>query len=100
MGTHNTLHVEVRCPHCQETLRQKAETLFGFGSLLEYQIGSEVRWIPGKQPQNGGRPPDGNLIDEGYIECSRCGRDFFIDVSIVNDKIESIEVSKKKGFIK
>ncbi len=99
MGTHNTLHVEVECPHCCETRQQEAETFFGLGNLLDYSIGSLVQWIPRKLPQNGGRPPGGNLDDEGYVVCSICDRDFFVDVSIVDDKIVDVEVSNKQGLM-
>lgn len=99
MGTHNTLHVEIECPHCRLTRQQEAETFFGFGNLLDYCINSEVQWVPGKQPQNGGRPPGGNSNDKGYVVCLNCGRDFFIDVSIVGDKIVDVEVSHEKGLM-
>ena len=91
MSTHNLLRTELTCTRCGKHGPMEVELFFGLGDLVEYQIGNCVQWVPNKQPQNGGRPDDGNLDGDAYVECPYCGKDFFAIARVQNDRIESVE---------
>ena len=100
MSTHNLISVNLQCPHCGEKNVMEVETFFGFGNLIDYEVGDSVTWVPRAAPQNGGRPPGGTTTGEGYAVCPRCGRDFFVDVKIVEDRILSLAPNRtKKGHV-
>lgn len=64
---------------------------FGFRDLLEYSIGDEYHWRPGKSYKNGGRPPDGNDEGDAYGDCDICKKDFFAKVIIQSDRIVGVK---------
>lgn len=101
MSVHNILKTRVKCPRCGEESEMEVELYFGFRNLIEYKIGEKVKWIPLKAIQNGGRPNNGNLNSEGYAECPKCKKDFFVIVHIKGDVIESLEADlDKKPYIR
>jgi hypothetical protein len=100
VSTYNLIRADLQCPHCGVNNTIEAEAFFGFGDLIDYAIGDLVRWVPRAAPQNGGRPSDGTMTGEGYAVCPGCGRDFFIDVAVVADRIQSLTVNRTKhGYI-
>ncbi len=72
MTTHNCLMTSVKCSNCGVVFSMDIELFFGFGNLIDYKFGDEIKWIPRKEPQNGGRPPDGNLNGEAYTVYPNC----------------------------
>ena len=90
MGTYNTLDAEMACPRCGETSRMEIDLYFGYRRLLRYHLGSKYTWDIGKSVKNGGRPDNGTMLGEGYAECPVCTRDFFVNVTVVEDVLTSV----------
>jgi hypothetical protein len=101
MGTYNILRAEIKCPHCNRIAPQQVDLYFGYtNEMLEYKIGDKYLWCFGKEVQNGGRPENGNINGEGYVECELCKKDFFVKVEVRNDVIQKIKYdSTKKSYI-
>ncbi|MBI5954111.1 MAG: hypothetical protein HY865_20835 [Chloroflexi bacterium] len=98
MGTYNTLQTSITCPHCKTLVDVEIEMRFGSTLRMEkFVIGDYYRWVSGKPVQHGGRPEKGNLEGEGYAECTHCRRDFFVKVTIREDRIESVEPDTEKA---
>lgn len=92
MSSYNILKAEIECPRCKQTAKQEIELRFGYTTeMFEFKIGDSYNWRGGKAVQNGGRPNNGDFNGEGYVECSLCKCDFFVQVKIRNDLIEKIE---------
>ena len=69
--------------------------------MLKFNLGDRYVWRDGKEVQNGGRPENGNIDGEGYVECRLCKKDFFVKVEVRNDVIENVEKdSLNEPFIK
>lgn len=102
MGTYNTLHAGITCPHCNTTVDTEIDTYFG--DTLQMQsllIGNAYPWRPGQDVDHGGRPEGGNIDGEGYTVCPNCQRDFFVKVVVRGDKIESVRPDPDKpGYIR
>ena len=64
--------------------------------MLEFKVGDEYLWALGKEVRNGGRPEDGSLDGEGYVECEFYKKDFFVNVSVRNDVIGNVEIDSSK----
>jgi DNA-directed RNA polymerase subunit RPC12/RpoP len=100
MGIYNILHTDICCPRCGEESMMEIDLYFGYRNLIEYRIGDKVEWFPRKAVHNGGRPETGNLDGEGYVECPRCKRDFFVLVHVRGDVIESVEADRaRKAYV-
>lgn len=101
MGVYNILRAEIECPRCGQIAEQEVDLYFGYrNEMLEFKIGDEYLWCLGKEIKNGGRPENGNIDGEGYVECNVCKKDFFVKISIRNDVIENIKFdSTKKPYI-
>jgi hypothetical protein len=98
MGTYNTLRASMDCPRCHGSALMEIELSFGdTRNLHQYEIGDRYEWLPLKAPQNGGRPENGNLDGEGYVECPLCERDFFVKVQVRADTIQLVEVDSSKA---
>ncbi len=69
---------------------------FGLRDQLNYKLGDTYRWRIGRSVNNGGRPVGGNLEGEGYTECPRCHKDFFVLVLVKEDKLESVQPDTHK----
>jgi hypothetical protein len=68
--------------------------------MVDLKIGDRYPWVPRKQVQNGGRPDNGNVDGEGYMECPECGKDSFLLVVVRNDVIEGVEPNAtRQGYI-
>ncbi len=102
MSAYNILKAETKCPRCEAFSDQQIDLYFGYRSeMLEFKIGDKYVWRNGKEVQNGGRPKDGNLDGEGYVECESCHKDFFVKVLVRNDEIKDVILDlEKKGYIK
>lgn len=100
MGLFNLLNAELICLSCGKNVFSDIELHFGdVSNMASYQIGDAYTWRKNKAIQNGGRPPNGNLKGEGYMECPNCEKDFFVTVIIQNDVIIRVEIDKnKKGY--
>ncbi len=73
---------------------------FHFGDtrhLTKVNIGDEYPWVENKSVKNGGRPENGDIDGEGYIECSECNKDFFVKAIVRND---ILTILSKLGFKK
>lgn len=96
MGMFNYLRFEAKCPFCKEFVQFEAEMRIGYLNLDEYKIGDKVRW---NNSNHKIKPKNRNLVAEGYVECSKCNKDFWIDIIVKEDIISAINVSDKKGYI-
>lgn len=74
----------------------EAQTTSGVLNLLEYKIGDPMSWTRKVSLKKGGRPQDGNMDGEGYVECPSCTRDYFLVVEIRNDRIAAVRVDDSK----
>ena len=61
------------------------------GEMKTYRLGDIYDWLPRKSVQNGGCPNDDYLEGEGYTECPKCGKDFFVIVHVVDSKISQAQ---------
>jgi hypothetical protein len=69
---------------------------FGYRDQLAYMLGDKYRWRTGRSVKNGGRPPDGDMEGEGYVECPLCRKDFFVIVHLRSDVLQSVEPDTDK----
>ena len=90
MSLYDTLVAEVSCPRCGSSVAAECEVKLGACSQRRLRVGDEVTWRPRRIVKNGGGPPDGNLDGEGYCECPRCRRDFWVVVQVREDRIASV----------
>ena len=68
--------------------------------MVDLKIGDRYPWVPRKQAQNGGRPENGSLDGEGYMECPRCHKDSFLRVIVRDDVITAVEPdADRHGYI-
>jgi hypothetical protein len=86
------LAVRMPCPRCKE--EQEFEFQLPFGCIGErcYQIGDRIKWQASRLPEKGGRPENGNLSKEIWGRCPTCRRDFWLIVSVKDDRIEKVDV--------
>jgi len=87
MAIYNNMQYSGICPRCGLEQQFCAQLHFGLRDLIDYRIGDSVQWVGRKAVQNGGRPPDGTTVAEGYVVCPSCELDFFIEVTVHNDRI-------------
>src|SRR3954470_5887500 len=100
MALYNKLFVSMTCPRCGETVDVEVNAYFGYRQLIEYRVGDTCEWHPRRSPDHGGRPEGGNMDGEGYTECLRCRRDFFVRVLVRDDEIVgAIPDLEKQPFI-
>jgi hypothetical protein len=80
---------------------QQVDLYFGYANeMLEFNLNDEYIWRSEKAARNGGKPENGNIDGEGYVECGICGKDFFVNVVVRNDIIKTVRIdSKKKGYM-
>jgi DNA-directed RNA polymerase subunit RPC12/RpoP len=92
MGASNTVLANLQCPRCGAHVSVEAECKFGdTANMSRYHLGDHYAWRPRKAFQNGGRPEDGSVDGEGYVECPACGKDFFVKVLIRGDLVHAVE---------
>jgi len=101
MGTYNLLRASMTCPHCNAAVNVEIEMRFGdTRNMAEFVVGDRYIWVPGKTIQHGGRPENGDFVGEGYSECPRCQRDFFVEVILREDTITAVRPDPQKaGYI-
>jgi len=101
MRTVNTLCSLLTCPRCGVVVQTAVECHFGDTSqMLKLKIGDRYPWVPQKQRQSGGRPENGDVAGEGYMECPRCHKDSFLRVIVRDDVIESVELdTDRHGYL-
>ena len=101
MGLFNILKARMTCPRCRAKSAMEVELFFGLKNQIRYQLGDKIVWRRGKAAQNGGRPEGGNINGEGYTECPICNKDFFVQIAVRNDEIQSVKVNPdKEPYIK
>lgn len=91
----NHLYAPLRCPHCRHTGETEIEVdLDGQGFARDYHPGDRVDWPRDR------RPPDGTTTRDGYVECARCHRDYFVRVEVAAHLITAVEVDPTRpGYI-
>jgi DNA-directed RNA polymerase subunit RPC12/RpoP len=101
MSIANRVYATLKCPRCSSEQEFEIEVELGHGGLLkEYRIGDEVEWDPWHDEEHGGRPKDGTIVKDGYVECEVCRKDFFVKVFVRHDRIEKVEVDESRtGYI-
>jgi hypothetical protein len=101
MGTFNILSTALICSRCHEPIDAGVELKFGDTSDMDrFGIGDRYKWRDRAPFQNGGRPDGGNVDATGYTECPRCGKDFFVRISIRDDIIQSATAdSEHSGYV-
>jgi hypothetical protein len=101
MGMFNRLSLFLRCPRCGIESEMEAEFKFGLLNLEAYHLGDTIRWreVSGRPPQT--RPPEGNHVGEGYVECPNCHKDFWIVIDVRRDVIDSARIdTATEGYIR
>jgi len=102
MSMYNILKFTTRCPRCGNIAPMEAEFRFGLLNLDVYELGDTIRWsvnghglrFPKRRPENG------DYIGEGYVECPKCHKDFWIKIVVNSDRIERAEVDVGRlGYI-
>jgi hypothetical protein len=97
MGTYNEIYYELECPRCKVKSKQYIQLHFGdTRNLTKLNIGDQYPWIENKSVKNGGRPENGDIDGEGYIECSACKQDFFVKAIVRNNILKEIHVDYEK----
>jgi uncharacterized protein (UPF0212 family) len=97
MSTYNILHTSLNCPRCGNTVDTAVDCHFGDTAMMaDLKIGDYYPWKPGKQPQNGGRPQNGTVDGEGYMQCPHCGKDAYLRVVVRNDRIVGVELDMQR----
>jgi hypothetical protein len=91
------LSVKMICPRCKETQNFEIKLPFGCIGERHYQIGDKVQWQQGRLPQKGGRPDNGNLVEEVWSWCPTCRRDFWLIVFVREDTIEKVDVNSSRS---
>jgi hypothetical protein len=101
MGSYNTLNTTLACPRCGSIGEVEIEMHFGnTAQMVELTIGDRYPWVPRVQFHNGGRPKNGMIDGEGYMEYDHCHKDAFLRVVVREDLIVRVEVdSKKAGYV-
>lgn len=100
MGTVNYLDTQFACPYCSMSGHFEFELRLGLRNQIRFRPGDLYVWVPRKEVQNGGRPPDGNIDTSAYATCDNCGRDFFVTVRIQNDVLgEPDPLTIKAGYM-
>jgi hypothetical protein len=100
MGMYNNLRLKIKCPNCHQISEMEAEFKMGYLNLDTYQLGDKIVWADGLAKDQQNRPEGGNFIGDGYVECTKCGKDFWLIIKIVNDIVISAEVNENcKGYI-
>ena len=91
----NRLYASLVCPHCgTENVQEIEVELDHRGLRRSYRLGDRIDWLPGQ------RPDAAPGVATGYVVCTVCGRDFFVEVRIVDDIIDSVAVdTKRPGYI-
>lgn len=97
MSTYNFLTAELMCSHCKSKSDVEISCYFGdISEMKSYRIGDVYEWKLRKAVQNGGCSPNSSLQGEGYAECPKCNRDFFVAVHIVDGKISKAEPDSER----
>lgn len=101
MGIYNVLHTSLTCPRCSKAVETTIDCYFGYVSeMADLKIGDRYPWREGVQPQNGGRPENGSVDGEGYMECSYCHKDSFLRVIVRADVITGVEAdTERRGYV-
>lgn len=102
MGLYNVLKVDLKCPFCERLGEMEAEFKLGYLSVDTYSVGDKIRWASGsaKKPHQK-RPEKGSCNGEGYVECPKCHKDFWISILIKEDVIINVAINPTKaGFVK
>jgi hypothetical protein len=100
VSLHNILLAEFACPRCDYDGVHEVEFKFGWLDQITYRLGDEVRWAGGHGGKTLRRPPAGDLDGEGYAECPRCAKDFWVDIDIRGDRVvAAVPDSDRAGYI-
>jgi hypothetical protein len=100
MSSYNILIAELVCPRCVRVGVQEIEFKFGILNFHEYGIGDSISWSGQDERYPRDRPPQGNYVGEGYVECQFCGKDFWVDIVVSDDMIvRAMIVSERKGYV-
>src|SRR5687767_7949666 len=101
MAAFNTLHASLNCPRCGAKVDTEINCYFGdCSNMVDLKIGDRYPWRPRKQTQNGGRPDNGCVDGEGYMECPRCQKDSFLLVMVRSDVVvRVVEDHIRQGYI-
>jgi hypothetical protein len=100
MGLFNTIHATLECPRCSQLAESEIEVKFGWTNQFDYALGDQVCWSSSDEFPATGRPMNGTGEFTGYSECRLCHKDFWVKVSVVNDRIQEVSVDHaRKGYI-
>lgn len=101
MGTFNIVHAHLKCPRCGTVVDAEIEVRLGNTAQMQYlKVGDTYPWVQRARPEEGGRPPEGNVNGDGYLECPRCHKDSFVRVLVRSDVIVAIEPDlTRPGYI-
>lgn len=73
----------------------------GLLEFREYQIGGHLDWGRKGERVPSQRPPGGSMRGEGYVECPRCGKDYWVEIVVEGDVIVGWVIdSARPGYLK
>jgi hypothetical protein len=93
------LSVTMPCPRCKEEQNLEIELPFGCIGERHYKIDDRVEWQKNRPAEKGGCPENGNLRKEVWGRCPTCVRDFWLIVSVREDRIEKIDVDSSRSVV-
>jgi hypothetical protein len=93
------LSVQMPCPRCREAQEIEIQLPFGCIGERHYKIGDKVEWSANRLPDKGGRSDNGNFRKEVWSRCPTCLRDFWVIVSVREDRIEKVEVDSSRSVM-
>jgi hypothetical protein len=91
----NHLYAVVQCPRCDAVGEVEIEVeIDARGFAQDYRVGDRVDWLANRRPLNG------SLSTDGYVVCSECNKDYFVEVFVKSDVVHQPVVSTtKKGYM-
>jgi len=95
VGLYNNLRAVVTCPRCGQTEEVEAQIYVGHLDLYEYRLGDQLRYD--NAPMGFARRDE--VDGEGYAECPKCGKDFWLDVAVREGHIVSASAADRPGYI-
>ncbi len=91
MGLYNYVYGALICPRCGEKVEVEVECRSGYTAEMKaYRVGDRYEWMPREAVQNGGRPANGDCNGDGYTDCPHCEKDFFVNVEIRGDVVQTL----------
>ena len=93
MALFNVLKTELQCPYCNYQGEFDIEFRFGVVDMDSYRLGEELIWTGARASVPKTRPILQKWCGEGYAECPKCHRDFWVCISVEDNVLRSVAVN-------